>query len=538
MRAFILAVTGLDLAVAACSSYGTSAFEVQNTPAARVASVVIALPSASLVAGQAQRANVTLKNASGAALSGRTVVWSTSAATVASVNDSGLVRGVSPGSATLSAVSEGVAGEAALTVVPVPALPVASVVVALSPSAVMVGQTAHATATLLDSTGSSLTGRSVAWQSGNPGVATVSVAGDVSAVAPGSAAISATSEGKTASALLTVSAPAPAPVASVSVSPGSPTVNVGDSVQFSAVTRDANNNVLTGRAIAWNSSNPAVTTVSASGLARTLAAGTAQISATSETQVGNTTLTVTSPPPPPPPGGGPVWRGNEPSGMTFINERPFNSLNEDPAWDPMASPGATIASDPSAPKSPSSVLSINFPAGFAGGSAPEFTSITVPAYRVFYFCYWVEHSSNWQGHSTGISKHGYVWMGNNPLFVYEAEGSGSNPLTTRMALQGVVAQPNSDGWYPQNLVPNATFTRGQWDLVEILLTGNTAGNVDGAMDVYLNGVHVSHWTGIQYSSGTTAWDYFRIYPVWGGIGDVVTADQYIRWDHVYMSGKN
>jgi hypothetical protein len=26
--------------------------------------------------------------------------------------------------------------------------------------------------------------------------------------------------------------------------------------------------------------------------------------------------------------------------------------------------------------------------------------------------------------------------------------------------------------------------------------------------------------------------------VWGGIGDVVNADQYLAWDHVYMSGKN
>jgi hypothetical protein len=224
--------------------------------------------------------------------------------------------------------------------------------------------------------------------------------------------------------------------------------------------------------------------------------------------------------------------------MTSIKERSFNSLTEDPSWSTLASPGATIATDASAPQSPSNTLHFNYPAGFAGGSSAANTETSVGSYRVFYFCYWIKHSSNWQGHVTGISKHGYVWMGNNPLFVYEAEGAGSNPLYTRMALQGVVAQPNSDGWYGQNLVPSATFTRGQWDLVEILLTGNTSGTADGAMDVYLDGVHVSHWTGIQYSSGTTAWNLFRIYPVWGGIGDVVNAAQYQAWDQVYMSGKN
>jgi hypothetical protein len=224
--------------------------------------------------------------------------------------------------------------------------------------------------------------------------------------------------------------------------------------------------------------------------------------------------------------------------MTSIKERAFNALNEDPSWEDLGGPGATLVSDPTAPQSPSSVVHFNYPAGFPGGGSPENTEVLVGTFRVFYFCYWVKHSPNWQGHVTGISKHGYVWMGNSPLFVYEAEGAGSTPLHARMALQGVVAQPNGDGWYGQNLVPSATFTRGQWDYVEILLTGNTSGTANGAMDVYLNGVHVSHWTGIEYSSATTAWNLFRIYPVWGGIGDVVNADQYIAIDHVYMSGKN
>jgi hypothetical protein len=224
--------------------------------------------------------------------------------------------------------------------------------------------------------------------------------------------------------------------------------------------------------------------------------------------------------------------------MTSINERSFNALNEDPRWENLSSPYATIVTDATAPRSPSNTVHFNYPAGFLGGDSPENTEISVGSYRVFYFCYWIKHSSNWQGHITGISKHGYVWMGNSPLFVFEADGAGSDPLRTRMALQGVVAQPNSNGWYTQNLDPNATFTRGQWDYVEILLTGNTSGTANGVMDVYLNGVHVSNWTGIQYSSGTTQWNLFRIYPVWGGIGDVVNGDQYLAWDHVYMSGKN
>src|SRR6188508_2714945 len=102
MRAFILAVTGFGfIVVAACSSYGTSVVEVEQQ--AKVASLSISLPSPSLVAGQTQRGRVILKDASGAAISGRRVSWFTSSASIATVNDSGDIAAMNPGNATLSA---------------------------------------------------------------------------------------------------------------------------------------------------------------------------------------------------------------------------------------------------------------------------------------------------------------------------------------------------------------------------------------------------------------------------------------------------
>jgi hypothetical protein len=412
---------------------------------------------------------------------------------------------------------------------------VTSVSVSLASSSIAVGDSTRATATLRDRNGSPVTG-TVKWSSKAASVATVSSAGIVRGVAGGTASITAARGSKTGSATVTVTPPVSSiVVASVAVSLTPSTIQLGQTSQATATTLDANNNVLTGRVVTWSSSNTAVSTVSASGLVTAVGAGNATITALSETKTGTSAITVTAPPPP---GSGPVWRGNEPSGMTSIKERSFSSLTEDPSWSTLASPGATIATDATAPQSPSSTLHFNYPAGFTGGVSAANTETSVGSYRVFYFCYWIKHSSNWQGHDTGISKHGYVWMGNTPIFVYEADGAGSDPLHTRMALQAVVSQPNADGWYDQNLVPTATFTRGQWDYVEILLTGNTSGTANGAMDVYLNGVHVSHWASIQYSAGTTQWNLFRIYPVWGGIGDVVNADQYLAWDHVYMSGKN
>ena len=125
-------------------------------------------------------------------------------------------------------------------------------------------------------------------------MATISAVGDISAIAAGTTAITATSEGKSGSATLTVTAPPPAPVASVSVTPASASVQVGGTQQYAAVARDANGNVLTGRTVTWASNSLGVATVSGTGLATAVAAGSATITATSGGISGSASITVTS----------------------------------------------------------------------------------------------------------------------------------------------------------------------------------------------------------------------------------------------------
>ena len=115
--------------------------------------------------------------------------------------------------------------------------------VTLGATSLVTGQTTTASAVLRDAGGNVLTGRTVAWTSSAPSVATVSTTGSVSAFGAGTATILATSEGQSGSALLTVTQ---APVASVAVSVTSP-LAVGQTAQASAVLRDATGNVLTGQ---------------------------------------------------------------------------------------------------------------------------------------------------------------------------------------------------------------------------------------------------------------------------------------------------
>jgi Big-like domain-containing protein/calcineurin-like phosphoesterase family protein len=135
------------------------------------------------------------------------------------------------------------------------------------------------------------------WSSSNTAVAQVSATGLVTGIAAGSATITVRSGTKSGTASITVTS-APAPVASVSVAPSSASVQVGATVQLTATLRDAQGNVLTGRTVTWSSDATSVATVSPSGLVTGKAAGSATITATSESKSGGSAITATAAPPP------------------------------------------------------------------------------------------------------------------------------------------------------------------------------------------------------------------------------------------------
>src|SRR5207249_197802 len=157
--------------------------------------------------------------------------------------------------------------------------PVAAVTVSPAAPTVPVGQTAQLTATPQDASGNPLTGRVITWQSSNGAVASVNGSGLVTAVAAGPATITATSEGQSGTAVVTVSN---VPVASVTVTPASASVPQGATVQLTATPRDANGTALTGRVVTWGSNNTAVATVSGSGLVSGAGAGSATITRSEE----------------------------------------------------------------------------------------------------------------------------------------------------------------------------------------------------------------------------------------------------------------
>jgi uncharacterized protein YjdB len=235
---------------------GTSAIVVLQP----VAHVDVAAPPA-LLPGAKHTMQATPRDASGAALTGRVVTWATADASIATIDvATGVVTAVAPGSVVLTATSEGVAGTATLTVLQ----PVDTVVVDPVPD-LLAGAAHQMHATLFASDGSPVTGRPIAWTSSGVATATVDANGLVTvsttAVAGTQVTITATAEGKAGQASFRILAP----VAAVSVR-GPLNVTAGSVVQYAADLEDANGAPLTGRAIVWTTSDPAVATVNGSGL--------------------------------------------------------------------------------------------------------------------------------------------------------------------------------------------------------------------------------------------------------------------------------
>lgn len=255
-------------------------------PASTISVVELSQRTLTLGVGSSTPLEVTVWDAAGKTLPNGGVYWSSSDATVATVSAIGVVTALKVGSAQIAATLQGKSAVATLTVVPTPA---AAVLLSPSELQLTVGQQGDLNATVVDANGAALSGRVVSWRSSNATVAVVDSTGHVTAVAPGATSVTASSEGKSITAAVTVSAIA---VASVRLTPSSVNLVEGQSTQLTADARDAAGQVLSGRTITWSSNAPAIASVSSSGQVLAIAAGSATITATSEGRTATTAVSV------------------------------------------------------------------------------------------------------------------------------------------------------------------------------------------------------------------------------------------------------
>jgi uncharacterized protein YjdB len=174
--------------------------KLEPPPPAPVASVDVTPAADTLTVGSTVQFTAVARDAEGNVLSDRAMSWLSRDTAIAAVTAAGLVTGITTGAVYVTATSEGQADSALVTVVPVP---VASVRVSPATASVAAGSTVQLAATTLDAAGNLLTGRAVTWSTSEAAIATVSSSGLVTAVAAGTATISATSEGRSGTATVT-----------------------------------------------------------------------------------------------------------------------------------------------------------------------------------------------------------------------------------------------------------------------------------------------------------------------------------------------
>ncbi|HEX8210845.1 MAG TPA: Ig-like domain-containing protein [Longimicrobium sp.] len=256
-------VTGVSAGTATitATAEGKTTTATINVVPGPVTSVEVTPQNATIQSGASVQLTAVARDASGAAVGGRPITWTSANPAVASVSPTGMVTGSNPGGpVAITATVEGKSAMAQVTVIPVP---IATLTLSPNPAEVRVGLTTQLTLIARDAAGNELGGRTVTLVTSNAAVAAIDANRMVTGMSAGTATITATAEGKTATATVNV---VPGPVTSVEVTPQNATIQSGASVQLTAIARDASGAAVGGRPITWTSADPAVASVSATGL--------------------------------------------------------------------------------------------------------------------------------------------------------------------------------------------------------------------------------------------------------------------------------
>jgi uncharacterized protein YjdB len=300
--ASINATTGLVTAVAPGRSeitatsggvVGTAVITVG--PSSLPMSIHVSPDSGALSLGGVLQFKAVAKDAQGNIVPGVVPKWSSTDIDVATVSDSGLATAVSAGQTKIIARFGTLADSAKLVVFDQgtgnPGI--VSIVVTPPAASINVGATQQFTATALDAQGDVIPGVIFAWASSSGNVASVNGAGLATALASGGTTITATAFGGTGSAFLTVSTP-PGPAVLIVVLPGAATITaLGATQQFTAVAFDAQGRIVQS-SFTWSTSNPAIATINAAGVATGITTGSVTVTATTPAgRTGTATLNVT-----------------------------------------------------------------------------------------------------------------------------------------------------------------------------------------------------------------------------------------------------
>ena len=132
----------------------------------------------------------------------------------------------------------------------------------------------------------------ITWASENPNIVIVNPQGTVTAIEPGTATVTAFSQGISASIEIDVQS---LPVAKLAVQPAAISLSIGATQQLQITATDPLNREITGLPVIWKSKNPSVATVDTNGLVKAESPGIATIVVTVKNKTAVVPVVITKP---------------------------------------------------------------------------------------------------------------------------------------------------------------------------------------------------------------------------------------------------
>jgi uncharacterized protein YjdB len=215
------------------------------------------------------------------------VTWSSSSTSVATIDNTGLASLLAAGTVTITAKVGSLSDTATVTVV---GAHLTSIAISPATPTMAAGTEQQFTATGIFDDGSTQLLPSVQWSATSPNILTVNATGLGVAVAGGNSTLSATSGSITGTTSITVTS---ATLVSLAIAPLTSSMPVGATKQFTATGTFSDNSTQdVTQLVLWKSSDAAVASISATGLASSFVAGTTTIQAQLGSLSQSTTLTV------------------------------------------------------------------------------------------------------------------------------------------------------------------------------------------------------------------------------------------------------